>query len=69
MKKSIKKQIEIGAIIKPKDCTHFYKVTELFERKFKCEMITDDEDWISWQQEFYYNIDMEVYNLVAANYS
>lgn len=69
MKKSIKKYLEIGVIIKPKECNHFYKVTELMKSKFKCEIITDNEEWNGWEQEFYYNIDMKVYNMVATNYA
>ena len=67
MKKSVKKYITIGAIIKPKETEHFYQVTELFERKFKCKIITDNEYCKHWEQEFYYNIEMTIYNAVASN--
>jgi len=70
MKKSIKKHIEIGDIVKPKESGNlYYMVVELMKRKFKCKMITNDEDWQNWEQEFYYNIDMRVYKMVCANYA
>lgn len=67
MKKSIKKYIKVGTIIKPKNLQYYYKVTELLEHRFKCKIITGEEDLQKWEQEFYYNIDMDVYSIVATN--
>ena len=67
-KKSIKKHIKVGSIIKPNGNDYFYKVTELKERLFECELITHDEDWMGHKQEFYYNIEMSVYGFVDSNY-
>ena len=67
MKKSIKKYIQVGVIIKTKN-NFFYKVTKLFNHKFECKRIFDNEYWNGWEQEFYYNIDMEVYEMIATNY-
>ncbi len=66
--KSIKKHIKVGSIIKLKNCDTFYKVTELKERLFVCEMITDDYEWKGFKQEFYYNVKMQIYNFVDSNY-
>ena len=68
MKKSIKKHIKVDTIIKPRHSSHFYMVTKLMNNKFNCVLITDDDEWKGWEEEFYYNIDMKVYNFVATNY-
>ena len=45
-----------------------YKVTELLERKFKCEIIPVNTEFVyQYNQEFYYNIEMTIYNDVASN--
>jgi len=67
MKKvSVKKHIKVGSIIEI-PCGYIYKVIELQERKFKCLLI----NYLSenrYYQEFYYNIDMKVYNETIKNY-
>ena len=66
-KKSIKKFIQVGNIIKTKD-NLFYEITKLYERKFECKMIFADDLWDGHKQEFYYNVDLKVYKMIATNY-
>ena len=68
MKKSIKKHIQIGSFIVIKT-GEMFRVTELLDRKFKCELILVDAEFIyqNIEQEFYYNIEMTVFNEVASN--
>jgi hypothetical protein len=58
---SIKKYIQPGVLIRLD--RSFYQVTELKERTFSCRPIGGKDEG----QEFYYNIEMEVYQLVASN--
>ena len=45
-----------------------YKVTELLERKFVCEFIPVlCEKVYDYRQEFYYNVEMIIYNKAASN--
>lgn len=67
-KRSIKKHIEVGSVIKPKNIEQFYEVIELSGSNFKCKIITDDENLENWEQDFNYNIDMKVYKIIAENY-
>lgn len=68
MKKSIKKHIQIGSFIVIKT-GEMFRVTKLLDRKFKCELILVDAEFIyqNIEQEFYYNIEMTVFNEVASN--
>lgn len=67
MKKSIKKHLRIGSLILTKD-GEMYKVTELLERKFKCNIIPILTEFVyDYNQEFYYNIEMTIYNVSASN--
>jgi hypothetical protein len=67
MKKvSVKKHIKVDSIIEIEN-GYIYKVVELHERKFKCILINYlSED--TYYQEFYYNIDMTIYNETIKNY-
>jgi len=67
VKKSIKEFIQIGNIIRTED-NHFYEITKLYERKFECKMISTDDFWNGHEQEFYYNVDLKVYEMIATNY-
>jgi hypothetical protein len=67
MKKSIKKYLKVGSIIIIKS-GEMYKVTELLERKFKCDIIPVNTEFVyNYHQEFYYNIEMTIFNEVASN--
>ena len=67
MKKSIKKYLKVGSIIIIKS-GEMFKVTELLERKFKCEIIPVNTEFVyQYNHEFYYNIEMTIYNAVASN--
>ena len=68
MKKSIKKYIRVGSFIVIKT-GEMYRVTELLDRKFKCELILVDAEFTyqNREQEFYYNIEMTIFNEVASN--
>lgn len=67
MKKiSVKKYLKIGSIIQIK-IGYSYKVIELYDRKFKCILLDPSSD-VEFIQEFYYNIDMTVFNEVIKNY-
>jgi len=66
-KNSVKKHLKIGSIIVIKT-GGMYKVTELLERKFVCEFIPVlCENVYDYRQEFYYNIEMTIYNKVISN--
>lgn len=66
-KKSVKKHLEVGSIIIIKT-GEMYKVTELLERKFVCEFIPVlCENVYDYKQEFYYNVEMTIYNKAASN--
>jgi hypothetical protein len=65
-KESVKKHIKVGSIIEI-ECGYIYKVIELKERKFKCILINHLSENI-YYQEFYYNIDMIVFNETIKNY-
>lgn len=66
MKKSIKKHLKVGSIVILKD-REIFRVTELLERKFKCELIYTNYYDTDFDQEFYYNAEMTIYNEVASN--
>ena len=67
MKKvSVKKHLKVGSIITIEE-GYAYIVTELLERKFKC-VLFDPCSEFEFKQEFYYNIDMTVYNESIKNY-
>ena len=64
-KASVKKHLKVGSIIMV-EIGYFYKVIELLDRKFKCVLLeTSNEIFL---QEFYYNIDMIVFNESIRNY-
>ncbi len=74
-KKSIKKHLQVGSIIKVTEpylmgSHSFYEVTELLSKSFKCKIIGENYyDNIEYSdQEFCYNIYIKIYNLVATNY-
>jgi hypothetical protein len=67
MKKvSVKKHIKVDSIIEIEN-GYIYKVIELHERKFKCILINYLSEG-TYYQEFYYNIDMTIYNETIKNY-
>jgi hypothetical protein len=67
MKKvSVKKHIKVDSIIEIEN-GYIYKVIELHERKFKCILINYLSEG-TYYQEFYYNIDMKIYNETIKNY-
>lgn len=68
MKKSIKKYIKVGCLIRT-DCNEIYEVTLLKEKTFECKNILFAGSELENTQEFYYNIDMVVYKYEASNIS
>ena len=68
MKKSIKKHLQVGSIIITKD-NGMYRVTELHEKYFVCKKIYGfAPNKEGYTQEFYYYIEMEIYNFAASNF-
>jgi len=67
-KKSVKKNIKTGNIIHPKGNDYYYKVVELKDRVFECELITHDTDWMGYKQDFLYSIEMEVFSVIDSNF-
>ena len=66
MKKlSVKKHLKIGSIIMIK-IGYFYEVIELLDRTFKCVLLGTSTKIVL--EEFYYNIDMIVFNESIRNY-
>jgi hypothetical protein len=65
-KKSIKKYLKAGSLIKT-DFNEFFEVTCLLEKSFKCKLVEDIGTEWECTHEFYYNIDMIVFNESARN--
>ena len=63
---SVKKHLKVGSIIMI-EIGYCYKVIELLDKKFKCVLLDPSSD-IEFTQEFYYNINMTVFNESIRNY-
>lgn len=65
-KKSVKKHLKVGSLIRT-GMNEFWEVTCLLESKFQCKPVELIGEENEWTQEFYYNIDMIVFNEVSRN--
>ena len=65
-KKSLKQHIKVGSIIRT-GMSEFWEVTCLLENKFQCKAVEFIGNENEWTQEFYYNIDMIVFNESGRN--
>ena len=64
-KKSVKKLIKVGSIIRTSEA--YYEVIALKDRHFDCVDIKWMDTAYQGVQEFYYNIDMIVFNEAGRN--
>lgn len=65
-KKSVKKHLQVGTIIRT-GLNEFWEITCLLENKFQCKPVDYLGTEHEFTQEFYYSIDMIVFNEVARN--
>lgn len=65
-KKSVKQYLKIGSIIRT-GRNQFWEVTCLLDNKFQCKAVEYIGEEDEWTQEFYYNIDMVVFNESGRN--
>ena len=65
-KKSVKQHLKIGSIIRT-EMNQFWEVTCLLNNKFQCKAVEYIGEENEWTQEFYYNIDMIVFNESGRN--
>jgi hypothetical protein len=65
-KKSVKHLLKVGTLIRT-GLTEIYEVTALLENKFQCKNVGLLGSDYEFTQEFYYNIDMIVFEEVGRN--
>jgi hypothetical protein len=66
-RRSLKHHLMVGDLIRTPD-RQIYKVIDKQDKHFVCFNITDTEEFGTYKQEFYYNIEMMIYRRYTDNY-